>query len=190
MFEKLNYPDSVDILFLGDSHTERADFYVLFSDYRVVSQGIGGDVSAGLLHRLPLTSDIKAKYIVLEIGVNDLIKGNSVDGLLGNYKEIIARLKKMHPSSRLIIETIYPVTEDFEKGEERYITKEKIKEANSEIKELARQNGCLLIDSYQQFSTKEGYLKDNYSCEGLHLKGEAYVWLRDEIIKTINADNS
>ena len=185
LFRVLNYPDSVDFLFLGDSHTERADFYSLFPDCSIVSQGIGGDITAGLLNRLRLTEKVKPKYIVLEIGCNDLIKGKDVEELINNYRQIVLCLKAIHPESVIIVETIYPVTKSVEDNEEWSITLNKIKQSNVEIKKLAEDNRCQLLDTYNLFSDNDGYLKELYSCDGLHLSGDAYLLLHKALTRII-----
>lgn len=41
-----------NILFLGDSLVERADWHILFPEKLVLQFGIGGDTTEGLLNRL------------------------------------------------------------------------------------------------------------------------------------------
>ncbi len=73
-----------EIIFLGNSITDGAEWAQLFNDLRMKNQGISGDVTAGILHRLDVVTDRKPAKIFLLIGTNDLARGISADTLLHN----------------------------------------------------------------------------------------------------------
>ena len=186
LFDVLEYPDTVDILFLGDSHTERADFCTLFKGKTVVHQGIGGDTSKGLLNRLSYSDRIKANVIFLEIGINDLMQGVSVDVLLQNYENVLDSLIQSHPLSKICVETIYPIDKNFEDNALFYVTRENIRESNTRIIKIAQKKGCEVVDAYKMLSDDEGYLKNVYTCDGLHLTGSGYLKLKTEMDNFLN----
>ncbi|HTH30207.1 MAG TPA: GDSL-type esterase/lipase family protein, partial [Lacibacter sp.] len=68
-----------EIIFLGNSITDGAEWAQLFNDVRMKNQGISGDVTAGVLHRLPVVTNRKPAKIFLLIGTNDLARGISAD---------------------------------------------------------------------------------------------------------------
>ena len=181
LFDVLEYPDTVDILFLGDSHTERADFQTTFKGKVVVQQGIGCDTSKGLLNRINLTESFIPKVIFLEIGINDLMQGESIDTITCNYETILEKLRLQHPTSRVYVETIYPISRSFEDNIQFYATRENIQEVNERIIQISKKKGCELLDTYKILSDEKGYLKDEYSCDGLHLTGAGYLALITEM---------
>lgn len=186
LFDVLNYKDAVDVLFIGDSHTDRADFYTMFNGMQVVSQGIGGDTSKGLLNRINKTKGFNPKVIVIEIGVNDLIQGAPVEEVVENYQLLIDGMKTIHPSSTIVIETIYPVTRSFEENDAFKVTCTNIRKVNAALKNIADERGLELIDTYTMLEDENGYLKEEYTCDGLHLTGNAYMKLQGEIQKILN----
>jgi acyl-CoA thioesterase-1 len=95
------------IVFLGDSLTaglglqkdqavpalvqQRLDS--LGFEYEVVNAGVSGDTSAGGLSRLDWSLEGDVRVLVIELGANDGLRGNSVDGMKRNLDEIIRRAK-------------------------------------------------------------------------------------------------
>ena len=75
LFDDLENPDFVEVLFLGESLTERVDFYTLFVGRIIVQRGIGGDTSKGILNRLNKIIKITPYVIILEVGIIDLMLG-------------------------------------------------------------------------------------------------------------------
>src|SRR6185312_511847 len=63
-----------DIIFLGNSITDGAEWPELFNDIRVKNRGISGDITAGVIHRLDEITNRKPAKIFLLIGVNDLAR--------------------------------------------------------------------------------------------------------------------
>lgn len=62
--------------------------------YEVVNAGVSGDTSAGGLSRLDWSLEGDVKILVLELGANDGLRGNPVEGMKRNLSEIITRAKK------------------------------------------------------------------------------------------------
>ena len=63
-----------------------------------------------------------------------------------------------------------------------YVTRDNIREANTRLGIIVKTTGSEMIDAYI-FSDREGYLNDDYSCDGLHLTGASYLALKEEIDK-------
>ncbi len=109
--------ESPVVLFLGTSLTagyglpaeeafpalvqERIDAAAL--DYRVVNAGVSGDTSAGGLRRLDWLLRLPVAVLVLELGANDMLRGQSVDQLRGNLQDIVERTRAAHPGVRLVV---------------------------------------------------------------------------------------
>ena len=109
--------DSPVVLFLGTSLTagfglpsdeafparlqERIDEEAL--DYRVVNAGVSGDTSAGGLRRIDWLLRLPVAVLVLELGANDMLRGQSVSQLASNLEQIVERSRAAHPGVRLVV---------------------------------------------------------------------------------------
>jgi acyl-CoA thioesterase-1 len=62
-------------------------------DYEVVNAGISGDTSAGGLRRVDWALEGDVKVLILELGANDILRGQSTKLMKENLSEIIKRAK-------------------------------------------------------------------------------------------------
>ena len=72
-------------------------------EYRVVNAGVSGDTSAGGLRRLDWLLRLPVAVLVLEIGANDMLRGQSVEALEENLDAILERTAKTHPQAQFLI---------------------------------------------------------------------------------------
>src|SRR5437773_2494534 len=61
--------------------------------YEVVNAGVSGDTSAGGVRRIDWSLDGEVKIVILELGANDLLRGQSIDAMKKNLVQIIERVK-------------------------------------------------------------------------------------------------
>lgn len=110
-------PESPVVLFLGTSLTagyglpsdeafpalvqERIDATAL--DYRVVNAGVSGDTSAGGLARIDWLLRAPVAVLVLELGANDMLRGQDVAELGRNLQDIVDHTRAAHPGARLVV---------------------------------------------------------------------------------------
>jgi acyl-CoA thioesterase-1 len=110
-------PETPVVLFLGTSLTagyglpsdeafpalvqERIDRAGL--DYRVVNAGVSGDTSAGGLARIDWLLRAPVAVLVLELGANDMLRGQDLAELERNLQEIIDRTRSAYPAVRLVV---------------------------------------------------------------------------------------
>jgi acyl-CoA thioesterase-1 len=105
------------VLFLGDSLTAG---YGLPSDeafpariqerieraglgYRVVNAGVSGDTSAGGLRRIDWLLRQPVAVLVLELGGNDMLRGQDLGALRVNLRGILEATRSAHPDASLVI---------------------------------------------------------------------------------------
>lgn len=72
-------------------------------EYRVVNAGVSGDTSAGGLRRLDWLLRLPIAVLVLELGANDMLRGQSVEALRENLVAIVERTRAVHPRAKLLI---------------------------------------------------------------------------------------
>src|SRR5258708_19960927 len=65
--------DSNDIIFAGDSHTQRFEVAEFFHSLKVKNRGINYDTSTGLLTRIHALTKTHPSKIFIKIALNDLI---------------------------------------------------------------------------------------------------------------------
>lgn len=61
--------------------------------YEVVNAGVSGDTSAGGVRRIDWALEGDVKVVILELGANDILRGQSIDALKENLARIIERVK-------------------------------------------------------------------------------------------------
>lgn len=61
--------------------------------YEVVNAGISGDTSAGGIRRVDWSLEGDVKIVILELGANDLLRGQPIDAMKQNLGQIITRAK-------------------------------------------------------------------------------------------------
>lgn len=164
-----------DIIFLGNSITDGGEWSELFNDINIKNRGISGDITAGVLYRLNELVKRKPAKIFLLIGTNDLARGISTDSLLVNILLIADYVKQESPSTHLYVQSILPVNKLFGKFSSHTKNDEQIRLVNKQLKENAIKKGYTYVDLYTSFADEKGNLKEKFTNDGLHLKGEAYL---------------
>jgi acyl-CoA thioesterase-1 len=71
--------------------------------YRVVNAGVSGDTSAGGLRRLDWLLRQPIAVLVLELGANDMLRGQGIEAMRENLQTIVDRLREAHPEAELLV---------------------------------------------------------------------------------------
>ena len=171
-----------DIVFIGNSITNGAEWAELFPQKHVKNRGISGDTSEGVYDRLdPVVKGKPAKIFIL-IGINDISRGIKVENIVMNMRQIVEKIQTESPKTKIYIQSILPVNPDFEMFK-THMKPQLIQEINLHYQNIAQEYKVKYIDIYSHFLEK-GTNKMNkiYTNDGLHLLGEGYLLWR-EIIK-------
>ncbi|MFN6516783.1 MAG: SGNH/GDSL hydrolase family protein [Nostoc sp. CreGUA01] len=135
-----------------------------------LNQGISGDTSAGVLKRLGAFSTTRPNVIYIMAGINDLRKGDSDRAILSNYRRIVRRLRQNHPQTQIIVQSILPTRLP-------KISNSRIRNINTQLAQIAKQEGANYLNIYSWFTDMEGNLRPELTTDGLHLSQEGYdVW--------------
>ena len=155
LFEELPVTSS-DIIFLGNSITNGAEWAELFKNKHVKNRGISGDICMGVYDRLDAILKGKPAKIFLLIGINDVSRGTPAD---------------------------LPVTDHYNMFKGHTSRWQVIPEINKGLVGLAEKEGATYIDLYSHFIDKQtGKMNTTYTNDGLHLLGKGYLkWV--EIVK-------
>ncbi|MBX2918603.1 MAG: family 20 glycosylhydrolase [Ferruginibacter sp.] len=164
-----------EIIFLGNSITDGAEWAQLFNDKRIINQGISGDITAGIIHRLDAVVKRKPSKIFLLIGTNDLARGISADSVLKNIFLIANYIKQETPATKLFVQSILPVSDAFEKFKGHTKNTALILQVNAQLKVNADARHFQYVDLFSSFVDEKGKLKKAFTNDGLHLMGNAYL---------------
>ncbi|MGZ5255569.1 MAG: glycoside hydrolase family 20 zincin-like fold domain-containing protein, partial [Flavitalea sp.] len=164
-----------DIIFAGNSITEGAEWNELFNNNKIKNQGISGDISAGIIHRIETVIKNNPAKIFLSIGTNDLARGITVDSILKNIFWIADYVHEKSPATNLYVQSILPVNDVFKKFTGHTNKGSQIKIINESLQKNAVRKHYTYINLHSQFADESGKLATRYTNDGLHLVGEAYL---------------
>ncbi len=166
-----------DIVMIGDSITDGAEWGELFPNISIVDRGIGGDTTRGVLKRMDSIYSTNARKAFIMIGVNDLGRNTSLDKVFANYEKIVYQLKQ-HGITPYVQSILFL-------GDKHSDRNKDVLKLNLKLKELAKKENIVFIDLNKVLS-ENGKLKKSYSSEdGVHLNGDGYYVWKDNIIKYI-----
>lgn len=103
--------DQKALVFLGDSITQGwgDDLKGSFPGVKVANRGISGDTTRGMLIRLKDdVLSLNPTGVVMLMGTNDLEEKAEPETIAGNFKLIIAELKKHNPQMPIIVCQVFP----------------------------------------------------------------------------------
>lgn len=182
LFEVLPISKS-DIIFLGNSITNGGEWAELLGNQHAKNRGISGDTTQGVLDRLSTVTKGKPAKIFLLIGTNDLSRGKSMDEIAKNVEKIVERVKCESPTTKLYVQSVFPVNPKFNKFSGHMDRQKKIPVLNAKIKAVAARHGVTYIDVYKSLVTPStDVMNPEYTNDGLHLLGKGYLkWV--EVLK-------
>jgi acyl-CoA thioesterase-1 len=62
-------------------------------DYKVVNAGVSGDTTAGGLRRVDWALRLKPEIVILELGVNDALRGQKLASVRANLEQLVTRFQ-------------------------------------------------------------------------------------------------
>lgn len=166
---------SEEIIFLGNSITDGCNWMELFGDLRIKNRGISGDVTDGVLNRLDEVTESNPSKIFIMIGINDLSRGKTTQEILNNYEIILDRIISSSPATKIYVESVLPVNDNFTQFEKHYARADSVIILNNKLEKLAADKKQTYINLYTPFLDNKGKLNSDLTEDGLHLNGKAYL---------------
>lgn len=170
-----------DIIMLGNSITEQGEWAELMENHNVKNRGIAGDGTVGLLERLGEITRGQPRQIFLMIGINDLLF-HDAEFTLSNYETIVERIQRESPSTELILQSVLPTNDNVRNIGINFL---EIQKLNRGIAALADRAGLKYLNLYETFRDVDDNLNADYTDDGIHLNGKAYLIWRDVLKKHI-----
>ena len=149
--------DQKSLVFLGDSITQGwgDDMGGSFPGVKVANRGISGDTTRGMLIRLK--DDVLALNptgVVLLMGTNDLEEKAEPETIAGNFKLILAELKKHDPKMPVILCLVFPSSATKSRSAD------KIKKVNELYAAAVKGDAQVtLIETWKLFADEQGDAK-------------------------------
>ncbi len=173
---------SATIIFFGNSLTFAGDWNTLLRRDSIVNQGIGGDNTLGMLHRLNFVYQLHPKLCFVMAGINDIYADVPVETIFENYKKIIDTLRSKNITP--IIQSTLHVNPKWKRTE---LKNPEVKKLNILLSEYCTLNKITFVDLNAKLSSN-GILNDQFTTDGVHLTPAAYtVW--SEMIAPIIQDH-
>lgn len=169
-----------DIVFLGDSLTDNAEWAELFPHCRVVNRGIQGNTSADIYQRIEPIVQSRAKKVFLMVGINDLLRGGKHENVAQNIKRTIEQLSKHH--SHVYLQSVLYTQQN------RKINQQ-VTQLNLALEQLARTYQNTHFINLNMFLAEQDHLKKIYTNDGLHLNGRGYMQWKIAIQPYIDGTN-
>ena len=168
------YPNaSTDIIMLGNSITDYAQWNELLQINEVRNRGISGDITYGILERLDEIIEGNPAKVFILIGINDISRNIPDSVIVDNYKRIIRRIKEGTPNTKIYFNTLLPVNNTFP-TKTHFNKDEHILFINGELKKMKKSEKITVIDIHSKFLDEEKRLDKKYTYDGLHLNAEGY----------------
>ena len=135
-----------------------------------LNQGISGDTAGGIARRVSAFAQTRPTSIYVMAGINDLKNGVSDGKILHNFRQMIRQLRRNHPRSRLIVQSILPTRHN-------RVPNPRIRNLNQKLASLVQQEGASFLDLYENFTDGQGQMRQDLTTDGLHLSPRGYeVW--------------
>lgn len=154
---------------IGDSLSMWMPTEALPSGQLWLNQGISGDTTTGVLHRLDSLRHARPSQIYVMAGINDLRKGATDYQILTNLRLIMQQLRQDHPQAHILVQSILPTAIG--------IPNDRIRRLNVALATMAQEEGTEYLDLYSHFADARGEMRPELTTDGLHLSAMGYnVW--------------
>lgn len=205
--EKQKEPLCDRLLFLGESTTAHLRSRGVLSGGTSTTQVLANEsgtlmLSARLLstrviepisrQSLPIPEAIalrKPEFLVLSFGLNGISYFSAhPERYTELYASLIETVKTVSPETVTVLQTIYPVAKypaewKYDQSPEQ-INRE-IAKLNAALPDLAAQTGAILIDTASVLPDADGYLRADYSADGIHLTRQGYLKVLEHLEKKL-----
>ncbi len=172
-----------DIIMLGNSLTDGAEWNELLRNPRVKNRGIIGDIVQGLYERMEPILKGKPRKIFILSGVNDVSHGVDGDSIGRAMEKLIILIKQRSPRTKIYLQSMLPFNTDVQMWKLLKDREQVVIDGNRAMEEVARRQHVTWINLYPLFVDKNGKLREELTNDGLHLLGPGYIIWRDAILK-------
>lgn len=169
--------EPAEIVMLGDSLTEQAgDWKDFFPHWNVRNRGIAGDTAEGVLGRIDPILQMKPRFVLVMIGINDIRMDRDVEAVFERIATTLAKIKQSE-AAPIMQSTLLTVDEP--------VTNGRVKLLNERLRQWCLANDVLFVDLNTTMSPS-GSLEKRLSKDGYHLNFEGYLEWRDRLLPVLH----
>jgi len=141
--------------------------------FDVVNAGVSGDTSAGGLKRLEYWLSTPCDIFILELGINDFLRGLPISSTYNNLDLIIKKVKNKYPRCKVVV-----------MGMEvpNVFSLPKVQEFRNIFRQLAEEHNAVLIPFLLEGVAGVKHLNQN---DGIHPSHKGYQVIAEKIWPTI-----
>lgn len=175
-----------DTVFIGDSRTEGFHLYSGMENgqylYAVgatvasVADKATQSVDGKKIPILDALETLKFSKVYIMLGMNEL-GWPRASAYYTQYGKVIDRVREINPDAVIVLETLPPVSAKQE-GKHSYVNNSRIAEFNDQIRSLAEERCCQLLDVAPALTGADGCLPEDLSADGIHLTSKGYALWR------------
>lgn len=150
---------SSDIIMLGNSLTDGAEWNELFDNCHVKNRGIVGDIIPGFFERLDPILKGQPRKIFIMGGVNDISHGVSADSIVSSMTQVVTTIQARCPKTEIYVQSMLPFNNDVRlwkllKGREQVVV-----DGNKGLESMCQRLGVTFINLYPLFVGENGKMK-------------------------------
>ena len=178
---------SNDIVFLGNSITDRCEWSEFFSNRHIKNRGIDGDRADWMLERLDNLVAAHPKKLFLLVGINDLMQGRQAEQVAQSVDQILKRFETESPWTKIYVQSIFPVNGvDTTPQHPEWVANQVIQQTNALLEELCKERkNIFYVDVFSALVNDRGLLDSRYTNDGIHLTGRGYMVWKEVIEKFV-----
>jgi lysophospholipase L1-like esterase len=163
------------IVMLGDSLTAGGSWGQMDAKLDIVNHGIPSDGYDDILLRLQRTIELNPRKVFLQVGINDIARGETFVEASEGQREIWHQLRTAIPDVEIIVCSLLPMRDKNNRWNRNY--NQLIEEYNVLLSKMTVQEGLQFVDLFSAFVGPDGCLPESFTFDGLHLTSAGYqIW--------------
>lgn len=164
------------VVMIGDSLTDGAEWAEMFPQQDIVNRGIDSDTTEGVLARLDDILRVKPRQAFVMVGINDFADAHrEVDAVFASYRSIVSRLDQ--GGVKVTVQSTLPCNVAKAAWKSCASLNPRIRQLNTRLASLASTR-VRFVDLWPLLAVN-GELNSDYTHDGVHLNGEGYrQWKR------------
>jgi lysophospholipase L1-like esterase len=169
---------TADVVMLGDSLTDGAEWREMFPQLVILNRGIDSDTTQGVLARVDDILAVRPRTAFVMIGINDFAETQRpVGAVFANYRSIVSRLDQA--GVKVFVQSTLPCNEAKAAWKSCPSINAKVSQLNGRLATLASAR-VNFIDLTPALAGHGG-LRSEFTDDGVHLNGPGYRQWRDAI---------
>lgn len=170
-----------DVVFVGNSITNRCRWSELFGGKHFKNRGISSDIVSGIGKRSRCFTEGGPSKIFLMVGINDISHHVGADSVVRAIDELVGQIQRESRGSDVYLQSVLPINNDFKRYKNLRGEEETVLRVNAGLEKVAERRGVEWIDLFPGMSDGEGKLRRELTDDGLHLNEAGYRVWRDAI---------